>query len=53
MTYTYTITKDLMCIISNNNTEVDVSGPWESEISASTWANLYVNELNSISNEEG
>lgn len=53
MKYTYTITEDLKCIIFSDNTEIDTSGPWESEESASAWAKAYVDELNFITNEEG
>jgi len=52
MTYTYTITEELSCIIRKNNTDIDVSGPWESEESASAWAQAYVEELNIINFEE-
>jgi hypothetical protein len=53
MKYTYTITEELNCIILSDGTEVDNSGPWESEESASIWAKNYVDELNFMSNEEG
>lgn len=52
MKYTYTITSELICDIKNDNVTVDISGPWESEASAIQWASSYVNQLNSISNEE-
>ncbi len=53
MKYTYTITEDLKSTIFSDGTEIDVSGPWESEESAISWAKAYVDELNFMTNEEG
>jgi hypothetical protein len=45
MTYTYTINKELICQVKLDNVVIDASGPWESEASATHWAELYVEEL--------
>jgi hypothetical protein len=53
MKYTYTINENLECLVFSDGEEIDTSGPWESEESASAWAKAYVDELNFITNEEG
>jgi hypothetical protein len=45
-TYSFEVTEDLICEISKDGEVVDATGPWESEESATEWAEVMVEELN-------
>jgi hypothetical protein len=45
-TYSFEVTEDLICEISKDGEVVDSTGPWESEESATEWAEVMVEELN-------
>jgi hypothetical protein len=46
-TYSFEVTEDLICEISKDGEVLDATGPWESEESATEWAEVMVEELNS------
>jgi hypothetical protein len=49
--YSFEVTEDLICEISKDGEVLDATGPWESEESATEWAEVMVEELNSGARE--